>query len=107
MSEVEIHFSPDMKKAALDGMKIATTRGEQKGSRGDTFTLDGVRFRILEVHLIHLEDVRNLLYAIEGFRSPKAFEDTWRKLHRGRFSTDKVYYIHFFTRVPEVASYGG
>lgn len=99
--EVEIPFSPEMKRAALEGMKIATTRSEQMGSRGDTFTLDGVRFRILEVHLIHLTDVRNLLYAIEGFKSPQEFEDTWRKLHRGHFTTTKPYYIHFFTRIPE------
>jgi len=106
MSEVKIPFSPEMKKAALEGMKIATTRGERKGFRGDTFRLDGVKFRILDVHLIHLENVKNLLYTIEGFTSPREFEDTWRKLHGGQFSTDKVYYIHFFTRIPEVANHG-
>jgi len=106
--EIVLRFSPEMKRAAMEGRKIATTRSEQKGSPGDTFTLDGVRFRILEVHRIYLADVRNLLYALEGFTSPRDFEDTWRRLHHGHFPASNLYHIHFFARIPEGEEhYGG
>ena len=107
MTQIEIPFSREMAIAAIDGKKIATTRSEQKGHRGDTFGIPGVdlgecetyMFRLIEIIGIDLDSVKNIYFRLEGFDSPEAFEKAWRALHRGHFTTGKMYYIHFFERV--------
>ena len=104
---IEIPFSDEMGIAALEYRKIATTRSEKKGGIGDWFEIKfpapfldepGI-FRIIEIIKVNLEEVRNIFYRLEGFDTPESFEKTWRALHRGHFTTKKIYYIHFFTRV--------
>jgi hypothetical protein len=48
---------------------------------------------------VDLITVRDLYFRLEGFDSPAAFEKTWRALHRGHFTTGKLYYMHVFGRV--------
>jgi len=113
MSAIEIPFSYEMAVAIIDGKKVATTRREAKGQIGDVFNIELVRddvlrgipvkrcltLRIIEIMAVDLETVRDLYFRLEGFDSPEAFEETWRSLHRGHFTTGKLYYIHFFGRV--------
>jgi hypothetical protein len=56
-------------------------------------------FRLIEIIGIDLDSVKNIYFRLEGFDSPEEFEKTWRALHRGHFTTGKMYYIHFFARV--------
>jgi len=97
-----------MALAAVEGRKIATTRGEKKGEIGDTFLIpdprpetsgDAFLFQLIEVMAVDLETVANIYFRLEGFDSPEAFRATWRKLHRGHYSTGKLYHIHFFGRI--------
>jgi hypothetical protein len=109
MPEIEIPFSHEMAIAALDGRKIATTRSEKKGEIGDIFDIidprdtdifiTGGRFRLIDVRQTTLLDVARNFYRLEGFDSPEAFEKGWRALHRGHFTLDKDYWIHFFGRM--------
>lgn len=111
MANIEIPFSRDMAIAAIDGDKVATTRSEPKGEIGDEFGIRDPRmkgeeyvpaishFRLLEILAVDLITVRDLYFRLEGFDSPAAFEKTWRALHRGHFTTGKLYYMHFFGRV--------
>jgi len=113
MTQIEIPFSREMAIAAIEGKKIATTRSEQKGHRGDTFEIwhpdvpknEACKhfatpvFRLIEIIGIDLDSVKNIYFRLEGFDSPEAFEKTWRALHRGHFTTGKMYYIHFFARL--------
>jgi len=118
MTEIEIPFSREMAIAAIEGRKVATTRSEPKGKIGDEFTIRDVRknepdgfhpdcwysniesqFRLIEIMAVDLETVKNLYFRLEGFDSPEAFEKIWRALHRGHFTTGKLYYMHIFGRV--------
>lgn len=107
MSTITIPFSRDMAIAAIDGRKVATTRSEEKGKIGDTFAVNDPRpyffnvsaFRLIEIMAVDLETVKNIYFRLEGFDSPEAFEKTWRALHRGHFTTGKLYYMHIFGRV--------
>lgn len=113
MIEIEIPFSREMAIAAIEGKKVATTRSEAKGEIGDTFTIEIVRddllkgipvkrtgkFHLIEIMAVDLITVKNLYFRLEGFDSPEAFEKTWRALHRGHFTTDKLYFMHIFGRV--------
>lgn len=111
-------FSREMAIAAIDGWKVATTRSEPKGEIGDIFKIPNPRwtdagytaeceekaigiptFRLIEIMAVDLETVKNLYFRLEGFDSPEAFEKTWRALHRGHFTTGKLYYMHVFGRV--------
>ena len=107
---IEIPFSRDMAIAAIQGRKIATTRSEPKGDCGDIFEIwrpDGPKdffdevptFRIIDIFPRPLDDVKFMYFRLEGFNTPNDFEKTWRTLHRGHYSGDKEYYVHFFARI--------
>jgi hypothetical protein len=105
---VDPPFSREMAIAAIDGCKVATTRSEPKGKIADRFKVPDPRisgpqsvpiFRLLEIMAVDLITVRDLYFRLEGFDSPAAFEKTWRALHRGHFTTGKLYYMHVFGRV--------
>jgi hypothetical protein len=113
MSDIDIPFSREMAIAAIDGWKVATTRSERKGVVGGTFFVEdprrigeggpatkyGAQFRIIAIMEVDLKTVKNLYYRLEGFNSREEFEKTWRSLHRGHFTTGKLYYMHIFGRV--------
>jgi len=109
MATIEIPFSREMAIAAIDGRKVATTRSEAKGQIGDTFEIEEPRdnfakgdtclYCLIEIMSVDLITVRNLYFRLEGFDSPEAFEKTWRALHRGHFTTGKLYCMHVFGRV--------
>ena len=108
MSQIEIPFSREMAIAAIDGCKVATTRSEQKGEVADRFKIPDPRingpqavpvFRLIEILAVDLETVRDLYFRLEGFDSSESFEKTWRALHRGHFTTGKLYYMHIFGRL--------
>ena len=107
MTEIDIPFSREMAIAAIEGRKIATTRSEKKGKVGDLFEVEYPKpyldepavFRLLDIFSVDLSVVKQQYYRLEGFNSPEDFEKTWRTLHRGHFTTNKPYYIHFFGRV--------
>lgn len=107
MASITIPFSREMAIAAIDGRKVATIRSEAKGEIGDVFCIYSNepkhyhvnQFRLLEIMAVDLLTIRNIYFRLEGFDSPEAFEETWMALHQGHFTTDKLYYIHFFGRV--------
>jgi hypothetical protein len=108
MTKVEIPFSDEMAMAAINSKKIATTRSERKGKIGDWFEIDypepfldePVGFIIIDIWESYLPFIKEYYYLLEGFDSPESFEKTWKKLHRGHFTTDKKYFVHFFARLP-------
>ena len=106
MAQIHIPFSREMAVAVMEGNKVATTRSEKKGEIGDWFNLenpllpgDTGDFNLIEIMAVDLITVKNLYFRLEGFDSPEAFEKTWRSLHRGHFTTDKLYYMHVFGRI--------
>jgi hypothetical protein len=108
MPEIDIPFSFNMALAAVEGRKVATTRGDKKGEIGDTFPIpdprpetsgDAFLYQLIEIMAVDLETVANLYFRLEGFNSPDEFRATWRALHRGHYTTDKLYYMHVFGRI--------
>ena len=113
MATIEIPFSREMAIAAIDGRKVATTRGERKGEVGDEFTIEDPRlkeegievyfpnrkYRIIDIIPVQLHVVKNMYFLLEGVGSPSAFEQTWRELHRGEFDETAVKYMHIFGRI--------
>lgn len=104
MTEIDLPFSTEMAIAALDGRKIATTLAEKKGEIGDVFLVKAPDFRraccrIIDIQCRPLWRIRNAYYRIEGFNTPREFQETWEALHHGHFLAETNYYVHFFGRV--------
>jgi uncharacterized protein YqfB (UPF0267 family) len=99
---IEIPFSNEMQEAVIQGRKICTTRKEAKGRAGDLFRVRGQLCRILSIQEIYLDVVSDVFFRCEGCESPDEFRDLWRRLHRGHYSGQKRYYVHFFAIVPNV-----
>lgn len=99
MAEIELKFHPDMAAQAKAGVKDHTTRSSLHGSPGDIFFINGDKFILLYTFQAPLEYVRDYLYRHEGFFSPVDFEGFWRKIHRGKFSKDRYYWVHVFRMV--------
>ena len=76
-------FHPLMRKALVEGRKWHTTRGKKLGEVGDTFTIDGVTFRIKDVRQETFWTITYQHYRGEGFDTPGEFQAFWIGLHRG------------------------
>lgn len=99
MALVEIPFSPEMARAALDGRKCCTSRREVKGDPGDEFGVEGVRFRLLDVQMMHVRDITEKLFRLEGFKSRFTCSQTLHYLYPGMSGSDSLW-VHFFARCP-------
>lgn len=98
---VIIPFCRQMQQANMTGRKKCTARSKRRGDPGDLFTDGTGRFyEIIHVHKADLMYVRDHLYMHEGTESPEAFESLWRSLHRGNFSGDKEYWVHWYIPAP-------
>ena len=103
MSEINLPFKPAMQEAILAGKKSCTSRYKRYGNPGDTFEMFGQRFILTSViGMIGLGVVANQLFREEGFDTPEAFWETWRKLHPRRTgfgkNDDKVW-VHRFRKL--------
>lgn len=99
MAVIDLKFNREMEIAAVEGHKIATTRDEQKGEPGDTFSIGGTWFRLVDVQPVSLPLVRNRFYHLEGFCTPAGFEQYWRNILKKEWSDTETKYIHFFGRM--------
>jgi len=99
MTLIQIPFSKKMEIAVIEGRKCCTTRSKRYGSPGDEFKLSDGLYRIVDVQIMTLKKVMWDLHKLEGTNTMSDFEVLWRSLHRGHFSADKEYYVHFFQAI--------
>lgn len=99
MGHVSIPFSREMRQAIVQGRKCCTTRCGVVCDIGDTFLVASKTYRVLCIEKRPLKTVRNQLFRMEGCESPPEFETLWRRLHRGCFSADSLFYVYWFARV--------
>lgn len=96
MKEIQIPFSKEMTQAILGGRKCTTARSEEKGDVGDVFRIQDNFYRIVHIRPVLLKYIRDTYYLTEGCESPEHFERIWRSLHRGHYTENKLYFLHFF-----------
>ena len=98
--EITVPFHPQMKEALLGGWKWLTSRSKRLGEPGDTFTMDGQRFRIAAVQAVTFGEIADQFYFGEGFGSPEEFRFFWIRLHRGHLpSDDEMKWLHVLERI--------
>lgn len=101
MPHITLKFAPEMRQAIYEGRKCCTTRRERRGTIGDTFKTDGRTYRIVDVSVDWLGEIRDTFFRQEGFNSPEAFEAFWRTHHHGEFPVSQVCYTHWFARIEQ------
>ena len=99
MTAIDLKFSPEMAKAALEGRKSCTSRRDLKGVPGDIFEIEGVRFRILDVVRARVADVTVDLCKLEGFRTESECARTIQTIYPDLGRRDFLY-VHHFARCP-------
>jgi len=99
MAIINLKFNREMAIATVEGHKIITTRDEQKGHPGDTFSIWGAWFRLLDIQPLPLATIRDQFYLVEGFYYPELFEQYWKIVLKKDWSDSKIKYLHFFGRV--------
>jgi hypothetical protein len=96
---VQIPFTTEMAKAAVEGRKICTARTKSYGKPGDYFYVGATLFCLEAVFKVPLWMVADFLYKAEGFESSAGFVDTWCKIHpRKGFVADQEVFVHFFQK---------
>ena len=95
MKRFDLKFAGNMSGAILDGRKKCTTRNTIHGYPGDVFSVMGIDFVVVSLWYWPLKQVRDLLYPLEGFKSPDEFEAFWQK-HKYEFVEDQGRYVHLF-----------
>ena len=100
MTHINLKFSPEMEELIMQGKKICTTRDEQKGNIGDTFT---VRDRIYRIVGIEYDDVDyiGLWHLLEGFNTSDEFIETLMSYYPTLVSGNDLY-LHWFAYVGDV-----
>ena len=90
-----------VKQAALDGDVTQLHRGNQYGTVGDTFTIDGVTFELVEVTERTLGDMTDADAKREGSPSLDAYKQRMVHAHGGEFEWDDDTDVvrHRFARV--------
>jgi hypothetical protein len=93
-------FHPEMWKALVEGRKWKTSRSKKLGEAGDTFTVDGVTFRIVEVREEAFGAIARSHYQGEGFSSSGEFVDFWIRIHRGHLpDPGAMKWLHILEKV--------
>ena len=99
MADIYIPFTPQMREAAISGIKTATTRTRRYGYRGDEFYLDRQEFIIIDVLRIPLGEVAQDFYRWEGFDDQVGFIAYWSTLHpRKGYDSDQMVFLHLFRK---------
>lgn len=102
MAKITLSFTPEMEELIISGKKICTTRQEQKGAIGDTFTVRGSNYRIVDVQPYRMESIAANFYRLEGFSSRKDFVQYWDSLYGYPCHWDSIFLlfpVHFFTLI--------
>jgi len=97
MNGIEIPFTLWSKAMINKNKKRATTRTKKYGNVGDTFTVDGRKFKILYIHKYPLGFIRDYFWKIEGANNPNEFVDAWEAIHnRKGFVENQIVWFHLF-----------
>jgi hypothetical protein len=97
---VSIPFKTYWKSKLLAGLKTCTTRTAKYGKPGDTFSIFGGEFEIIDVVRVKLSTVKSDFYNKEGCLTPLVFEAAWCSVHpAAQFKPDLKVYLHFFRRI--------
>lgn len=97
--QIEIPFTNWSKKRILQNKKRCTSKHYQLGEVGDTFHVDGEKFRIIRIEYLSLGVVRDSLFRCEGTNSPEQFERIWKSQHKiWNFEEKNKIFVHFFEK---------
>jgi len=99
MSNIDLKFSPEMAKAAIEGRKCCTSRRSQKGDPGDEFEYEGVRFRLIDILLLSVLDIAFNYYRCEGFDTRDECAAELHRIYPDKGYNDRLY-VHFLARCP-------
>lgn len=106
VGEVSIRFNEKYTLPILQGYKTATTRTKIKGHIGDTFEVEGRRFRIFAVHELELIVACDSFYMHEGYHDLgrvsgiRAMHNDLSEIYPGITDTTPVF-VHEFEEVME------
>lgn len=84
----------------LKGRKTSTTQVHRYGKKGDTFLIQGVKFKITSVKRTTLRHSFSTNYRKEGCSSAAGFKRIWLKFHKyqDKWPLSTKVYIYDFKR---------
>ena len=98
----KVPFLDEFAERLLSGRKYATSRLKPIGKAGDIFTAFGARFALKSVRQETLDWIAKCGYYAEGFATPSAFRNIWKKIHHRRgWSPSQVVWYHEFELLPD------
>ena len=100
MTKIKIPFNNWSIKRLRNSRKTATSRNKKYGTYGDTFIVDGMKFKLISITYITLLDVAYNHFKEEGAKNPQEFIDVWNELHpKTKFVENQKVYFHTFRRI--------
>lgn len=99
--EIEIPFNIWSKNRISKQTKKATSRYKKYGNVGDTFIVDGFKYKLELIIKVPLWFIAEDLYRTEGANSKEEFIMIWEEIHprKGFAPFDEVWYHHFTDEV--------
>jgi hypothetical protein len=99
MAHIELAFSERWRKPMLAGAKLATTRHQRHGDRGDRFTAFGVEWEIDSETPMSLFSVAERCFPMEGCHSSAEFLEAWHESYPAEALADTPVFVIKFHRV--------
>jgi len=100
MAKIKIPFNAWSKTRLYARTKTCTARTKRYGKPGDTFEVDGQKFKLVRVERIELQKVARYYFAVEGCISCGHFVEIWCELHpKKKYQPHQRVYLHIFEEV--------
>lgn len=99
MGNVNIQLTQDEEADILKRGRGFVFKSTPQGRAGDTFSIDGRRFELVDVCERSLSMVSQQYYTIDGYSTPSDFSAAWKRAHRGVWDPDAKLYVHWFRDV--------
>lgn len=99
MGNVNFHLTQDEEADILTKGRGFVFKNTPQGRAGDTFSIDGRRFELIDICERSLGTVSRQYYTIDGYSTPADFAAAWKRTHRVEWNPDAKLYVHWFRDV--------
>lgn len=95
MGNVDLHLTQDEMADIMKKGRGYVFKESPQGRTGDTFSINGRRFELVDVCERPLSTIFRQYYTISGYTSPSDFAADLKRAH-GESASDSKLYVHWF-----------
>ncbi len=104
MSTVNLHLTSAEEAGILNKRKGYVFKDRPWGKAGDTFSVDGRQFELIDVSERSLNNVSQKYHTMDGYATPSDFLSGWKTVYGSEGDPGSILYIHWFRDITKPES---